>query len=41
MFAVGLISSDDPDRVEACLQVAEKLIRGHPAGVKEVKLLES
>ena len=32
----GLLSSEDPDRVEGCLSVAEKLIRKHATTVSEV-----
>ena len=35
---IGLISSEDPDRVEACLTVAEGIIRSQPDGLREVNI---
>ncbi|XP_077868678.1 telomere length regulation protein TEL2 homolog [Saccoglossus kowalevskii] len=32
----GLINQDDPDRLEACIKVAEKLVRDHPHTLQEV-----
>lgn len=38
IFVLGLINTEDTDRVEVCLTVAEDLIRSSPHGLQEVKL---
>ena len=38
---LGLLSKDDPSRVEACLMVTEKLVRREPAELPEVNLSNS
>lgn len=35
----GLVSTDDVDRVDVCLQEAETLIRRNPDGLQEVQNL--
>ncbi|KAL3876051.1 hypothetical protein ACJMK2_033936 [Sinanodonta woodiana] len=34
----GLITSDDPERIEVCLAVAETLIRSNPDGLQEISV---
>ena len=36
LFHLGLICSDDHDRVEACLKSAENLVRSNSEAVREV-----
>ena len=35
-YTLGLISADEPDRLEICLGVTEALIRKNPDGLAEV-----
>ena len=33
----GLVCSDDPERVAACLRVTEQLVRQHPGSAEQVR----